>query len=83
MAGEDPIRTSVVSVLQLRILTSNSSDYDGFICANIARREIWERISTRAAERLGLPVSCAEAPQMVCYPGGLRCVRLFLSRTLS
>lgn len=34
-------------------------------------REVWERISARAAQMLGLPPSSAEAPQIVCYPGGL------------
>eukprot|EP01047_Picozoa_sp_COSAG01_P039459 COSAG01_NODE_3263_length_6335_cov_6.514593_3_plen_278_part_00 len=34
-------------------------------------KEVWERISARAAQMLGLPPSSAEAPQIVCYPGGL------------
>lgn len=34
-------------------------------------RLIFEAISARAGALLGLPAACAEAPQMVCYPGGL------------
>jgi len=33
-------------------------------------KEIRERISARAAQMLGLAEECAEAPQIVCYPGG-------------
>ena len=33
-------------------------------------KEIRERISARAAKMLGLSEECAEAPQIVCYPGG-------------
>ena len=34
-------------------------------------RDIFEAISARAAALLGLPPASAEAPQIVCYPGGL------------
>jgi hypothetical protein len=33
-------------------------------------RAVYEALVARAAHALGLPPSCAEAPQMVCYPGG-------------
>ena len=34
-------------------------------------RKVFETIAARAAALLGLPSASVEAPQMVCYPGGL------------